>query len=209
MNLISIEKLINGLNRHLPFFANTCHILQNTSKRLIGITNIHKGLYLLESYRNTSICNSVDSNSYDLWHYKLGHLSDIGLKFVSRIFPFITCKSNLEPRDSCHNAKQKRLSFPSSHIYNVAPLDLLHANLWGPYSTISLLGQIYFLTLVDDFSRYTWVTFLKTKDQTKNSLINFVAYIENQFNTTLKCLRSDNGMKFLTLAPFLLSKGIL
>ena len=74
-----------------------------------------------------------------------------------------------------------------------APFDILHADLWGPFSTISTLGHKYFLTLVDDYTRFTWVIFLKTKDQTKTSLIQFVALIENQFKTSLKCLRSDNG----------------
>lgn len=95
---------------------------------------------------------------------------------------------------------KKRLSFPSSNILTTASFELLHDDLWGPYSTLSLLGQRYFLTLMDNFSRNTWVIFLKTKDQTKINLINFVAYIENLFHTTLKCLRSDNGKEFLTLA---------
>lgn len=122
VNLILVAKLIDEINFHLSFFANTCHILHNTSKRLIGIANLHKGIYKLEPSRNTSICNSVESNSYDLWRYKLGNLSDIRLKFVSRIFPFITCKSNLAPCNSCHNVKQKRLYFPSSHIHTTLHL---------------------------------------------------------------------------------------
>lgn len=66
-----------------------------------------------------------------------------------------------------------------------------------------------FLTLVDDFTRYTWIIFLKTKDQLKLNIINFVAYIENQFHTTHICLRSNHGTEILNLAPFLLTKGIL
>lgn len=71
------------------------------------------------------------------------------------------------------------------------------------------MGHRYFLTLVDDYTRYTWTIFLKTKDQTKNSLIQFVAYIETQFKTSLKCLRSDNGSEFIALTNYLLSKGII
>jgi IS30 family transposase len=63
--------------------------------------------------------------------------------------------------------------------------------------------------LVDDYSRFTWVIFLKTKDETKKSLINFIAFIENQFHTTLKCLRSDNGTEFVVMGDFLSSKGII
>lgn len=51
--------------------------------------------------------------------------------------------------------------------------------------------------------------FLKTKDETRDSLINFVAYVEKQLNKHIKCLRSDNGTQFLALHSFLSSKGIL
>lgn len=88
------------------------------------------------------------------------------------------------------------LPFPQSISKSLAPFDILYADLWDPYSTISLLGHKYFLTLVDDYSRFTWVIFLKTKDEIKKSLINFIAFIENQFHTTLKCPRSDNGIEF-------------
>ena len=72
-----------------------------------------------------------------------------------------------------------------------------------------MLGHKYFLTLVDDHSRFTWVIFLKTKAETRDSFMNFVAYVEKQFNKHVKCLRSDNGAKFLALHSFLSAKGIL
>ena len=72
-----------------------------------------------------------------------------------------------------------------------------------------MLGHRYFLTLVDDYSRYTWVIFLKAKDQTKQSVIQFLAYIENHFHTSLKYFRSDNGTEFLPLSDEFLSKGVV
>jgi len=53
------------------------------------------------------------------------------------------------------------------------------------------------------------VIFLKTKDETQKHLKHFIAYVENQFHTTLKCLRSDNGSEFIAMTSFLLSKCIL
>lgn len=111
VNHIYVIKLINDLNCHLSFFANTCHILQNTYKSSIGIANMHKGLYILESFRHASICNFVDSNSYEIWISMLGHISDIGLKAIFRIFSFHSLKDYLAPCDSCHNAKQKKTFF--------------------------------------------------------------------------------------------------
>jgi len=67
-----------------------------------------------------------------------------------------------------------------------------------PYAIPSVSGHRYFLTLVDDYSRFTWIIFLKLISETRKHIINFVSYIENQFKTKLKCLRSDNGCEFLT-----------
>jgi hypothetical protein len=208
VNLISVTKLASSNNCHLHFNANSCQILQNHSKEMIGTANLQRGLYVLDS-DSFSHCNSVFNNSSDLWHLRLGHVSNVGLQAISKQFPFVSCNNNLAPCDSCHFAKQKKLPFPNSITKSCVPFEVLHADLWGPYSTISLLGHKYFLTLVDDYTRFTWVIFLKSKTETRKSLIDFIAYIENQFQTTLKCLRSDNGTEFITLSDFLLSKGIL
>nr|KYP37856.1 Retrovirus-related Pol polyprotein from transposon TNT 1-94 [Cajanus cajan] len=72
----------------------------------------------------------------------------------------------------------------------------------------SIHDHKYFLTILDDHSRYTWVILLKSKAEVKSHIQNFVALIENQFETTIKCIRSDNGLEFL-LKDFFSSKGII
>ena len=67
--------------------------------------------------------------------------------------------------DICPIAKQKRLPFFSStHVSNL-PFDLIHCDLWGPLSTLTIDGYKYFLTIVDDFSRCTWIYLMKTKSE--------------------------------------------
>jgi histone deacetylase 1/2 len=150
---------------------------------VIGIARLQRGLYVLDHEDPTDsvvpVCNSASSNSFLLWHLRLGHISDSGLQVISKHFLFVPSKNNMSPCDACHFSKQNKLPFPQSMSKSLAPFDILHADLWGPYSTISLLGHKYFLTLVDDYSRFTWVIFLKTKDEAKKSLINFTAFIEN------------------------------
>jgi hypothetical protein len=163
---------------------------------MIGTAKLQRGLYVIDIAEIFHSCNSISFNSFELWHSRLGHVSDSGMQAISKQFPLVPCKNNMSPCDSCHFLKQKRLSFPNSTTSSLYPFELLHAGVWGLYSTTSLLGHKYFLTLVDGHSRFTWVIFLKNKSDTKKSIINFVAYIENQFNTSLKCLRSDNGTEF-------------
>jgi hypothetical protein len=140
---------------------------------------------------------------------RLGHPSHKSLQTISNIFPFVSCNDNVSPCDSCHFAKQRKLPFPDSITCTNDVFNILHADLWGPFSTISMLGHKYFLTLVDDHFRFTWVIFLKTKAETRDSFMNFVAYVEKQFNKHIKCLRSDNGTETLALHSFLSAKGIL
>lgn len=209
VNLISVAKLIDSNECLVQFIANNCHIMQTHSKVLLGITSLQRGLYVLDSTAHQSTNPYIALNSCTLWHLRLGHLSNTGLQAISKKFPFIPCNKDVVPCDSCHFAKQRKLSFPNSTSCSSAPFNILHDDLWGPFSTVSTLGHKYFLTLVDDYSRHTWVIFLKTKDQTRKSLIQFIAYTKTQFHTTLKCLRSDNGTEFIALADFLLSQGII
>lgn len=208
VNLMSVTKLASTNNCHLSFTTDLCKILQNHSLETIGTAKLQRGLYVIDTADMIRSCNSISSHPFELWHSRLGHVSNSGMQAISKQFPFIPCKNNMSPCDSCHFSKQKRLPFPNSITTSLSPFELLHADVWGPYSTISLLGHKYFLTLVDDYSRFTWVIFLKNKSETKNHIINFVAYLENQFNTSLKCLRSDNGTEF-ALNDFFLSKGII
>jgi len=57
-------------------------------------------------------------------------------------------------------------------------------------------GFRYFLTIVDDLSRHTWIILLHTKFEVRNHIIKFIAYVENQFQTTVQTVRIDNGVEF-------------
>lgn len=137
--------------------------MQNHSDQIIGITTIQRGLYILEFHIYPTLCNFTDNNSHELWHSRLGHVSNASLKSISRILPFIYFKPNLSPFDSFHNAKQKRLSFTYNNFHTTSLFDLLHVALWGPCSTLSIIVQTYFLILVDDFTRYNGSYSLKLK----------------------------------------------
>ena len=109
----------------------------------------------------------------------------------------------------CSLAKQKRLPFPTSISSSSSScFDLIHANIWGPYSTPSLNGSKYFLTLVDDHSRCTWVYLMKHKSETSCLIQSFYNMIFTQFQVPIKILRSDNGPEF-ALNSFYASKGII
>jgi len=81
-------------------------------------------------------------------------------------------------------------------------------DIWGPCSIISMHGFIYCLTIVDDFSRYTWVIPMRTKFEVRTHIASFLSYVENNFQTTIKIIRSDNGAEF-AMTNLFSYKGII
>ena len=99
--------------------------------------------------------------------------------------------------ETCHYSKQKRLSFPISESHSFCAFALIHVDIWGPCNVTSLNGYKYFLTIIDDYSRFVWVFLMQSKAETQSHLKNFVANVERQFETKVKVIRPDNGAEFI------------
>ena len=97
----------------------------------------------------------------------------------------------------CPFAKQTRNVFPNSSIKSTTCFELLHVDLWGPYNTPTVDGKKYFLTIVDDFSRVTWLFLLSHKSVVCVSIRMFLQYVQTQFGKKVKVLRTDNGTEFV------------
>ncbi|KAJ9536426.1 LOW QUALITY PROTEIN: hypothetical protein OSB04_un000384 [Centaurea solstitialis] len=97
----------------------------------------------------------------------------------------------------CEKGKMKRVSHPPKPEQgSKSPLSLLHMDLCGPMKFQSLAGRKYILVIVDDFSRYTWTKFLKSKDETSSLIINFIKAVQVQLNLPVQTVRTDNGTEF-------------
>lgn len=90
-----------------------------------------------------------------------------------------------------------RLPFEKSKSIADACFGLVHMDLWGPYRVPSICGGRYFLTVVDDHTRSTWTFLMKSKDQVYGIIVEFLAFVETQFNTRVRVLRTDNGTEFV------------
>jgi transposase InsO family protein len=90
------------------------------------------------------------------------------------------------------------------------PLKLLHMDLFGPIAYLSIEGSKYGLVVVDDFSCFTWVSFLQDKSKTQGTLKRFLRRAQNEFELMVKKIRSDNGSEFknLQVEEFLEEEGI-
>ena len=113
---------------------------------------------------------------------------------------------------ACIGGKQlmKRHS-PKSISTTSRPFELLHLDLFGTSNYDTLRGSKFGLVIVDDFSRYTWVFLLKSKDETHKSFIIFAKQAQRQHGEVIKAIRTDNRSEFknYTMAEFVQDEGRL
>jgi hypothetical protein len=192
-NLISASKLTKFFSCCLTFLADFCFIQNLLTWKMIGVGRENAGLFHL--------LNNLELSPFTFPNVLAHSLS------VSQYDSSIYVNTN-NCCTVCPLAKQHRLHFPVRDSISNKFFDLIHCDIWGPYSTYSLNGVKYFLTIVDDFSRFTWVHLMVTKSQTRHLLVSFINLIETQFNTKVKTLRSDNGIEF-HMPEFYQSKGII
>nr|GEY93844.1 retrovirus-related Pol polyprotein from transposon TNT 1-94 [Tanacetum cinerariifolium] len=91
----------------------------------------------------------------------------------------------------------KKTHKPKSEDTNQEKLYLLHIDLCGPMRVESINGKKYILVIVDDYSRFTWVKFMRSKDETPMFIIKFLKMIQVQLNLPVGRIRIDNGTEFV------------
>ena len=113
--------------------------------------------------------------------------------------------------DSCQKAKQRKTSFKSKTEFSInKPYYLLHVDLFGPVNVRSIGKKKYVLVMVDEYTRYTWVYFLHSKDETALTLMDHVKQLDNGSEDKVKIIRSDNGTEFRnsTMEEFCKERGV-
>nr|GFC35832.1 retrovirus-related Pol polyprotein from transposon TNT 1-94 [Tanacetum cinerariifolium] len=99
---------------------------------------------------------------------------------------------------ACAMGKSTKKSHnPKSEDTNQEKLYLLHIDLCGPMHVESVNGKKYILVIVDDYSRFTWVKFLRSKDETSMFIIKFLKMIQVRLNVPVRRIRTDNGTEFV------------
>ena len=98
--------------------------------------------------------------------------------------------------EPCQHGKQTRVEFKTKEHSTTRPLELVHTDLCGPTQSKGLNGEEYFMLLIDDFTKMTWVCLLKKKSEAFGCFKIFKELVENETKQKIKCLRSDNGGEF-------------
>nr|GFA31304.1 hypothetical protein [Tanacetum cinerariifolium] len=210
---------VEGLNHNLFSVGQFCYAdLEVTFRKSMCFIRDLKGNDLLTGSRGTDLysitlqdincpnpillMDKVTSSQAWLWHRRLSHLNFDTINLLSKNDIVVGLPKLKFVKDhlcsSCELGKAKRKSFhtkltPSSK----RRLQLLHIDLCGPMRVASINGKRYVLVIVDDYSRYNWTHFFRSKDETPEVLIDFLRLVQRGLQAQVRVVRTDKGSKFL------------
>ncbi|GJR00737.1 putative ribonuclease H-like domain-containing protein [Tanacetum coccineum] len=210
-NLFSVSQMCDKKNSVL--FTKTKCLVLSPNFKLLDESQVLLKVPRQKNKYNFDLKNVVPSGGLtclfakatidksNLWHRRLGHINfktmnklmrgNLVRGLPSKLFEndhtCVACQKGMQHKASC---KTKLVSSISQH------LQMFHMDLFGPTSVRSINYKTYCLVVIDDYSRFSWVFFLATKDETSRILKTFITGIENQINHKVKIIRCDDGTEF-------------
>ena len=134
-----------------------------------------------------------------LWNQRLGHIGEKGLQILhgeGKVEGMTNSSLDFDFYENCVYGKQNWVNFISGGKRAKHILELLHSDVFGPVKVPSLGKSMYYVSFIDDFSRNTWIYFLKKKFEAFDRFKEFKALVENQTEKKIKVMRTDNGGEF-------------
>ena len=220
-NLFSVGRFTKDV-APVTFNNNGCFVQLKGAKWTIG-SRAGKGLFKLnmtpvpvETVNMANVTQDSGVSKSYLWHLRLGHIGYGGLEAI--------VKKNLadgldigsakqwELCGGCALGKQTRVQFQSATTDRAKTLlEFVHSDVCGPMRTSTFGGMRYFVTFIDDKSRYCAVYLMRNKSEVFDKFVQFVKLAENQTGSRIKVLRSDNGGEYKStkFAKFCADRGII
>ncbi|XP_019056627.1 PREDICTED: probable receptor-like protein kinase At5g47070 [Tarenaya hassleriana] len=179
-----------------------------------------ESLFNVENIMGVKRSAPNNESSALLWHQRLGHISKERLiRLVkNEILPSLDF-SDLGVCIDCIKGKQTKHTVKKAATRSTQLLELIHTDICGPFDISTWGGERYFITFIDDYSRYGYTYLLHDKSQSVNILEVFINEVERQLEKKVKVVRSDRGGEYYgkynetgqcpgPFAKFLESKGI-
>ncbi|GJT92298.1 retrovirus-related pol polyprotein from transposon TNT 1-94 [Tanacetum coccineum] len=186
-NLFSVGQFCDS-DLEVAFRKHSCYVRDTDGVELLKGSR-GSNLYTIsveEMMKSSPFCLLSKASKYKswLWHQRLNHLN--------------------------FGKSKKHTHKPKTKNTNLEVLNTLHMDLYGPMRVQTINGKKYILVIVDDYSRFTWVKFLRSKDETPTVVIKFLKQIQVGLNKTVRFIRTDNGTEFVnkTLYDYYESVGI-
>nr|GEZ13211.1 retrovirus-related Pol polyprotein from transposon TNT 1-94 [Tanacetum cinerariifolium] len=217
-NLFSVGQFCDS-DLEVAFRQHTCFICNLDGVDLLTGSqgnNLYT-LSLQDMMTSSPICllSKASKTKSWLWHRRLSHLNFDAINYLARqglVRGLLKLKFEKDHLCSaCAMGKStKKTHKPKYEDTNQEKLYLLHMDLCGPMRVESVNGKKYILVIVDDYSRFTWVKFPRSKDETPTFIIKFLKMIQVRLNVPVRRIRTDNGTEFVnqTLRDYYEEVGI-
>nr|GEX30614.1 retrovirus-related Pol polyprotein from transposon TNT 1-94 [Tanacetum cinerariifolium] len=204
-NLFSVGQFCDS-DLEVAFQKHSCYVRDTDDVELIKGSR-RSNLYTIsikDMMKSSPICllSKASKNKSWLWHRRLNHLNfgtinDLARKDLVRGLPRLKFKKD-HLCSACQLEKSKKHTYkPKAENTNLEVLNTLHMDLCGPMRVQTINGKKYILVIVDDYSRFTWVKFLRSKDETPDVVIKFIIQIQVGLNKTVRYIYTDNGTEFV------------
>ena len=207
-SLVSASKLVRNGFAFIGDDESIRLFMKNDLNYLLGVCLLDNDLWKLDcTFMNHLNCYNIDSSlqvkrplsndlSSMLWHRRLGHISKTRLQRLVKenILPDLNF-TDLHVCVDCCKGKLTKIKRKNS-TRSQKLLKVIHSDVCGPFPTKTICGNVYFVTFIDDFSRYGYVFLILEKSQVPNCFKIFKTEVENQLDTTIKVLRSDRGGEY-------------
>ena len=158
----------------------------------------HKEILLIENDVDSVIGKKrkMNEKSAFLWHRRLGHVSKERLKLLVKqgILPELDFSDFM---DCIECVKGKFTKQPKKGATrSTGLLQLIHTDICGPFAPKTICGNRYYITFIDDYSRYCYVYLISEKSQALEKFKIFKLEAEKELNAVIKCVRSDRGGEY-------------
>ncbi|GJR75583.1 putative ribonuclease H-like domain-containing protein [Tanacetum coccineum] len=204
-NLFSVGQFCDS-DLEVAFRKHSCYVRDTDGVELLKGSR-GSNLYTIsveDMMKSSPICllSKASRNKSWLWHRRLNHLNfgtinDLARKDLVRGLPRLKFEKD-HLCSACQLGKSKKHTHkPKTENTNLEVLNTLHMDLCGPMRVQTVNGKKYILVIVDDYSRFTWVKFLRSKDETPAVVIKFLKQIQVGLNKIVRFIRTDNGTEFV------------
>ena len=207
-NLVSVHRLAADNSAFLEFHPDVFFIKDQATKNTLLKGRCHNGLYPLPSPL-IKHAHGATRSSMSQWHSRLGHPSSSVVKRVisSNNLPYLDEPSDKTVCDACQQGKSHQLPYPKSSSVSKFPLELVFSDVWGA-APESVGRKKYYVSFIDDFSKFTWIYLLRFKSEMFQKFQEFQTLVERLFDRKIISVQTDWGGEYRSLHSFFTKLGI-
>ena len=212
-NLLSVKKLTNN-GFKVIFEKNVCSIIKEGALKVYAkcLNNLYQLPTIDRAYTVTGLKHNKDCQH--TWHTSFGYRDIEAIKQLENGLATGIKIKDCGIRETCEiciKGKMSRVPFPKESTTKTEQiLDLIHTDVCGPMQTITPGKKRYILTIIDDYSRFTKLYFMESKDETTKYIKHFCEFTETQLNKKPKTIRSGRRKEYVNnnLINYLHDEGI-